>query len=597
MQTLLAMGTLLFAFPAAAEEARPNGTSQLEGSNTDEDFDSVESTAPELEPEPGDSPEVEAGQHETHPEEDAAEGSTSHAVEGGAEVHASGTAEGNLAVAPASGTARPDDAAPVADDAAPVADDTPVEGEWKSSIHGYFRAPMALGLSQRADPQDPTGERYPQISYGPNRTVDANYFSFAYTRLQEQDWVELAFSFEKEHVQATVGWMGYWFQTAGFRNPDAVWLPGLAYLTIDTDFDLGDLRPNIALSGGTWWPKFGYFEKYDTFTLAQYRILGEQLKLTVPFSDALSATLVQGFGTARDGQFNYVAPPFYQTRVGLNLIHYGHLQFNIEDLLEVGVHYNGQFTRDPNFLERGSGEKSYGDAREAYLRGVGGEVRLSVPVVGEFWASPSFYQIKNGWALGQGGVEVVHGLSPQGLATNYLGWSGSPENSTGSGQLFNVGFQYENKLSNVLGEPTGGDDEVTVSVFGLLVDAMLDRPEGSVIRQNKISQFKWGADVEYNPWKWLGLMARWDQVNYDINNPGYIFSSITSRLSLHSNYMSGERIYLQYSRYQYGTFMTIAGQWPWGTPLVAGSDTIQGGVYTGSKPDMDVIKLQADVRF
>jgi hypothetical protein len=118
-----------------------------------------------------------------------------------------------------------------------------------------------------------------------------------------------------------------------------------------------------------------------------------------------------------------------------------------------------------------------------------------------------------------------------------------------------------------------------------------------VISQNKISQFKWGADVEYNPWKWMGVMARWDEVNYDLNNPGYIFSAITGRLSLYSDFLSGERIFFQYSRYRYGDNMTLAGAWPWGVPLVAGSEIIQGGPYAGSKPDMDVIKVQADIKF
>jgi hypothetical protein len=227
----------------------------------------------------------------------------------------------------------------------------------------------------------------------------------------------------------------------------------------------------------------------------------------------------------------------------------------------------------------------------------GAEAKLSAPYVGSVWVSPSVVTIKNGWALGEAGVEVVHGLSPEGLAVNYLGWSGSPADSTGSGRLFNFGFLYENKLSTLQGKTTSSAPEVTLNAFGLLVDAALDRPQGSAISQNKITQFKYGADLEYNPWKWVGLMARWDEVNYDLNNPGYIFSAISGRLSLYSDFLSGERIFFQYSRYNYGDNMTLAGAWPWGLPLVAGSDIVQGGPYTGSKPDMDVVKVQADIKF
>ena len=57
---------------------------------------------------------------------------------------------------------------------------------------------MALGISSRPGPDslDPmtgklVGPPSTQVSYGPNRTVDSNYYSFAYTRLQEQDWAEV----------------------------------------------------------------------------------------------------------------------------------------------------------------------------------------------------------------------------------------------------------------------------------------------------------------------------------------------------------------------------------------------------------------------
>ena len=57
-----------------------------------------------------------------------------------------------------------------------------------------------MGLSSRPGPDNPTGPSSTQVSYGPNRTVDWNYYSFAYTRLQEQDWAEL-FVHEKQEAR------------------------------------------------------------------------------------------------------------------------------------------------------------------------------------------------------------------------------------------------------------------------------------------------------------------------------------------------------------------------------------------------------------
>lgn len=468
---------------------------------------------------------------------------------------------------------------------------------WQTQVSGYFRAPMAIGISTRPGPDDMDGASYTQLSYGPNRTVDANYYSFAYTRLQEQDWVELFVRAKKKHVEAVVGWMGYWLQSAGFRNYDAGWVPGMAYLTLDTDFEMAGLKPNIAVTGGAWWPKFGYFEKYDTYTLGQIRQLGEQLRLTVPLSEDLKVTLVQGFGTGRDGSFNILAPPPYQATVGLNLIHYEHLQVTYGDYVDVGLHYNTQWTRDPNLTQQTVPGRAYADARKAHFTTFGGEIALSAPYAGRLWASPSFTTVRNGWALGEAGIELMHSLSGEGFATNYMIWSGSPANSTGSGATFNLGFLYENSLSNVMGKEPGGSPDVTLNVFGMMIDSNLDLPDGTVLTRNHIAHMKYGADLTVQALDWLSIMLRWDQVNYDLENPGYVFSAISPRVTFSSHFLSGESLYLQYSRYQYGDRMTLSGRWPWGLPLVAGSDIVQGGPYAGDKPDMDVVRLQASVAF
>jgi hypothetical protein len=92
-------------------------------------------------------------------------------------------------------------------------------------------------------------------------------------------------------------------------------------------------------------------------------------------------------------------------------------------------------------------------------------------------------------------------------------------------------------------------------------------------------------------------MGRYDGVNYDRDNPGFVFASGTLRAYIQSHYMSSERIYLQYSEYFYGDKFTLNGVWPWGQNLVNGSSVLQQGPYSGSKPDEHVLKLQAEVAF
>ncbi|HET7540885.1 MAG TPA: hypothetical protein VFK05_13475, partial [Polyangiaceae bacterium] len=47
--------------------------------------------------------------------------------------------------------------------------------DWHVEIHGYFRAPLALGISSRPNPDTPNGPANTQISYAPNRTMDSSY--------------------------------------------------------------------------------------------------------------------------------------------------------------------------------------------------------------------------------------------------------------------------------------------------------------------------------------------------------------------------------------------------------------------------------------
>src|SRR5207302_1689621 len=75
---------------------------------------------------------------------------------------------------PAPPTAQPPQPPPAA--ATDLKEPAPVPGPWHIDVNGYFRAPMALGLSERPGPDNLSGPSSLQVSYGPNRTVDANYY-------------------------------------------------------------------------------------------------------------------------------------------------------------------------------------------------------------------------------------------------------------------------------------------------------------------------------------------------------------------------------------------------------------------------------------
>ena len=139
--------------------------------------------------------------------------------------------------------------------------------------------------------------------------------------------------------------------------------------------------------------------------------------------------------------------------------------------------------------------------------------------------------------------------------------------------------------------------EVTLNLFGLLANSSLDLPVGSMLTQDSIKQLKLGADLTLQALNSLAIMLRYDTLNYDLDHPAYVFAAITGRVAVSTHYLSGERVYLQYSRYIYGDNMVLAAQWPWGAPLVAGSNVLQQGPYFGKTPDENIVRAQADISF
>jgi hypothetical protein len=478
-------------------------------------------------------------------------------------------------------------------------------GGWHMELSGYFRTPMAIGISSRQAPdsldattQKLTGPSNLQASYGPNRTVDANYFSFAYTRLQEQDWAEFFIHAKKKHVDAALGWMGYWYQAVGFRNPDSGWGPGLAYISLDTDTEILGRQTNIRGTAGAWWPSFGYMEVYDTYTLGRFRQLGAQLQWTTHYDSDSYAVLTGGFGTARDGSFNYGAPPFFGGIVGLDLLTYWNLEVKFNNYFDIAFHYNTEWTADPNLTQGSIPDlKSYGQLQAAHLTVVGAQATVKVPRYGQLWISPSIISIRNGWALNSAGTEVMHSLGGMGVATNYLAWTGSPADSTGSGKMINLGVVYENSFRSAFDWDPGSLPDLKLTVFGLMAHASIDFPSTTSLTQKNINQLKWGAAATGQLTTWFGAMLRADFVNYDQDNPGFVFASVTPRIYVQSHYLSSERIYLQYSRYFYGDKFVLNAIWPWGQNLVNGSSVVQQGPYSGKTPDENVVKLQADIAF
>ncbi|MBN2527502.1 MAG: hypothetical protein JXR76_14000 [Deltaproteobacteria bacterium] len=461
-----------------------------------------------------------------------------------------------------------------AEEAAPAADETPWYKNWTTEWHGYVRAPAGFSIARRPDPNDPDGDDKIQSTYLARHLVDSGYDTFAFTRLQETEWAEILLTAKHDHIAATVALMGSYYQFVGAGNPNGSVSPGLGFLTLDTDFNLGSIRPNIALTMGAFLKVFGGFGIYDTYMFQRSHLMGEQVELTLPISDGFKLTLTQGFGLNKNGLF---ATPAYgnddgnndNDTISANLSHYVAAVMNVGGKADIGVYYNSSWTNDPSHIEVGATPAAFEDVQDARMRVIGADVHLRLPRFGHLWAAFSHIAVTNGGFL-SGGIEVLH--SPNGganLATNYL-----PTSATQSGAVNAVAWLYENSLQGLMGGDKGNAfPDLTFEIFGMMASSKGDDvPDGA---EDSMMQIKGGADVAFWPTSWMAMMLRYDGVNLD--EAGKI-KVITPRLIFTSHFLSSEQLWFQVSKYIY-------------------DDDIKDGSGMADGPDALVFKMQAVMSF
>jgi hypothetical protein len=456
-------------------------------------------------------------------------------------------------------------------DEAPAQEKKPEESGWQTSLSGYFRAPLMFGISRRQEPGGTPDQRSTQVVYAPNRLVDANYSSFGYTRLQESDWAEVYVTAKKDHVSATVAFMGYWYAWAGYEHGNAVWMPAQGWVTLDSDFRLGSLKPHVELKGGVFWQRWGMFEKYDTYLYGRFHQVGGALDLSANVTPDWKVSLTGGLGGNRNGSPD--------DGTGLTLMQYARAGLTFRKSADVGAYYSGTWTRDPTLFTGDDpvGGGPYVEAKAANMTVAGADVKLEQAPFGKLWAAFSYIDVDNGWALPQI-VEVMHSPGAAGIAENYLGY-GQP-GSSGSGHMYNVAAEYDQSLNSLQGASEDKVPNLAWSLFGLMADSHRDlAPEATI--PERLTQLKWGTDLTLTTLPWLAFVLRYDQVHLDLDDAGNTFHVLTPRVVFFSHVLSSESIWIQYSRYFYGSEIAL--------PI---TDT-----QPYPTPDRNVVKLQANMSF
>jgi hypothetical protein len=325
-------------------------------------------------------------------------------------------------------------------------------------------------------------------------------------------------------------------------------------------------RWGVRLKGGSFWDRFGWLPKYDTYMFGRTHQAGEQVKAVLE-GDHYRITALHGIGAHLEA---------IDANQGYTLLHYAHVGAELYDRVSVGLYHLDSWTKDKRKLK---------ELEDAEMVVTGADVRLRGGFLGQAYLAYSWVDAEKATYLGPA-IEVMHSYGGRGLAENYLG---TEKSENGTGGLKNFAFQYDVSLASILKTfardalPALRGGDATASLFGLyaITRSPQASPDPAVNRDGRHS-FKWGAEVAYFPVASAGLSVRYDRVVQDVDDNASAFRILSPRISVRRRFDFGEgQLYLQWSRYVYGDRVRLR----------------PGQVALESMPDDNVVKLQGQVAF
>jgi hypothetical protein len=405
--------------------------------------------------------------------------------------------------------------------AAPAAK-APSPSDWQFSWHGYFRAPLRLGVGHRQQcPANSAGGTMVSgtspvggVAYGAqycaqpgqNQTTihspyipDDQYLSWTFDRQWEQAWAEIFLSYGNDHVTGTIGLEGYDFTDTtllGNQADPAQFGIGQAWLTVTPDLPVDGLRMNWKV--GSFWEKYGMAGKYDgghydTYMFGRTHVMGEALALEygtgdwtfkvehgfgahlemVPAGITLSgnSTSLEYTNTAAGNSY----PPGGSS--GVTLLNHFHLGVDWNKKVQLNGHYMVSWSQDDRVqdtltsatLPNGNGNPL---GPNGSLSVYGAEARFLGGVFGELYLGYSHIKAVNVTQVGPA-IEVVHSMGggghngANGLYENFFNASGNGDGNIDTlqaGYDFSFGYLWR-KLAHPNAAFWGDGADVKLSLF------------------------------------------------------------------------------------------------------------------------------------
>lgn len=499
--------------------------------------------------------------------------------------------------------------------------------EFRFSSHGYFRAPMRIGVGKRpscpagAAPGtlvdsngnlNPTGASVPCASAGQSTinlhspmVPDDQYLDWRYTRQWEKDWTEVFLNYGNSRVVGTVGLQAFGLTDSEHLTADNIGSQlGIAQAYVTFTPNVGP-NTRVKWKVGSFWDKYGMSGKYDAgkydmYLFGRTHTMGESIAGEYDLSD-FTLRASQGLGVKEEQlSFTALSPPF----PGFTLLNHVHAGASYKKLLDVNAHYLVAWSQDARVTT--GAEAAVPDGKEEVY---GVEARFTGGVAGELYLGYSRVNASHVQNVGPA-LEVIsslggYGQAGAGASGSYYGANGLMDNylgtcpkctpmQVGTGSIDSILLQYDYSfglLWRKLKDPNAGfwgdGADVTLSVFGLYsAVSSTDTSKINPLLGDGVKKLKWGADLIANPISWMGVGVRTDVVQPTNVDSQQTFTVVSPKLIVRSRFITHEEVTAQYSHYFYGS--DVAPQPPYGT-----APTTAGGKFTGYPSDENVFGVKA----
>ncbi len=442
--------------------------------------------------------------------------------------------------------------------------------DMRFQFHGFLRVPLRLGIGNGKDFEG-NGESETKVHIPP-QIPDGSYLNWRYTNNMGGPWTELKLIYGNNTVAANVSIAAYTVTDGSYR--DLIGQLGINQSFVSLNFPelfgkYGGIVANVGVFSNRYGAAGRYSaDKYDTYLFGATHVAGESIRAFVDVSRHFTLHIEQGFGGKLDvapfvsdtfSDVPYLPYPGDEQQ-GATLLNHAHLGVSYDDKLTLAGHFLMSWTDDA---------RPEDDEKDGRIMNFGADLKMIDFFFGEGYLGYSHIFSKDPMRVA-GAFEALHSVEGWSLKDNYF----PGDESTGNGTVDSILFQYTFSLARFLWHPRefwGQGRDLLISGFGMynIINSDDDEFEGAT------QKLKFGGDVIYTPLSWLGLGARYDLVQPNMDDNTESFHVASGMLILRSSFISHERIVLQYSHYFYGD--NVRPAWP----------------HEEFAPDSGVIKLSA----